>query len=370
MPNNIVIALWSHKNQWNHPIATRFLILEDRLRMTARWITALGKDLTGPFKAVFLAPEYLFTEPAAQRQPLTEAARLRIEQDLLALSRKYPEILMVPGTVFYKKPLTRDQNSAQYKFDPVTGLRDKLKTTGADRRDRLFGKAMDAMFSIPAQRTADDWRHDDWVMNGYDADGHAVPSLNQIVATLGDTTNPPKFVVKNVAYVLLAGRRIAKYDKQSDWGEALGNNPDDLAFIPGVYKQCPEIDGYRVGTEICFDHGNGMLARRNVTPLHFHFAVSDWVETSVGNMAMSAGGYFAHASTNFNAGGVWRRKLDMQCENITEDTTYWKYKNTQATMLDGYVVPLPAPIVPALPDLKSLRPLLQQHGIGGAGQNG
>lgn len=146
--------------------------------------------------------------------------------------------------------------------------------------------------------------------------------------------------------MLLGGRRIAKYDKQTDFGEAIGCSPEDLAFIPGSYKQCPEVGGYRFGMEICFDHANAMLARRNVQPLHFHLVVSDWVDSSVGNMAMSAGGYFVHASTNYAESSLWRRTLAGATEDITQDNAYWRWKSTPTTRLDGYLVPLPAPLVP------------------------
>lgn len=145
--------------------------------------------------------------------------------------------------------------------------------------------------------------------------------MNQISQSLRDIPKFPE-IAKNVAYLLLGGHRIAKIDKQEDWGEAFGCSPDQLAFVPGTFPQCADIMGYRFGMESCYDHGLGMLARRNATPLHFHFVVSDWVESSMGNMAMTAGGYFAHASTKYQQSTLWRRTMNGALEDITLNDTF------------------------------------------------
>jgi predicted amidohydrolase len=347
MPTNIVVVMWSPGHVWNISLAVRLFKLNSRLAETSHWISLNNADLitTLPFKAVFVAPEYYFTKNAAQREPLTEADRIWLETQLLALSKQYPDILIVPGTIFYQKPLVRNAGSAPNKFDPATGQRTLAKTSPADRRQRTIQSTLTYISSIPHQRDANDNRQHKWVNQGYDAGGHAVPSIGDLGRVFRDVNKNPA-IVKNAAYLLLGGRRIAKYDKQTDWAETRGSSPDDFAFIPGTFKQCPEIKGYRFGTEICYDHGNGMLARRNIAPLHFHFLVSDWVHTNVGNMAMSAGGYFVHASTNYQDSALWWRNPNGNCENISVDVRYWKYKGTQLSRLDGYVVPLPAPLVP------------------------
>ncbi|MBN9663516.1 MAG: hypothetical protein J0H49_35285 [Acidobacteria bacterium] len=346
MPQNIVIGLWSNSNRWDKPLASRLLAMEWKMATVNKWMTESAAELTKnlPFKGVFLAPEYYFTGPYTERFPMPEGERINIEEKLLGLSRKFPELLLVPGTVFYAKRLVRDAGFG-LKFDPVTGLRTKAKVTDADRRARAIQKTRAYIGNIPAQRGPNDEDLRFWAGSGYDAGGNQVPSLNQIRSTLRDDTKNP-LLAKNAAYMLLGGRRLAKFDKQTDFGEAIGMDPENLAFIPGAFKHCPEVGGYRMGMEICFDHGNAMLARRNVQPLHFHFVVSDWVESSTGNMAMSPGGYFAHASTNYMQSSLWRRRPDGSVENITVDPAYWRWKSSPTTLLDGYVVPLPAPMTP------------------------
>lgn len=351
MPHNILIVLWSHSNDWTRSIASRLLAMEAKLATAELWVTQYAAQLNSgmPFQGVFLAPEYFFTEPGNQRAPLPEDQRLEIEEKLLGLSRKFPRILLVPGTVFYRKELVRGIDSSVLKFDSVTGQRTLLKTTNPDRRARFVQKTQHFINTVPAQRDPTDRDLSAWAGSGYNASGHMVPSLNEIAGHLGDPNKQPG-VAKNSAYILLGGRRIAKYDKQSDWGEALGGAPDQLAFIPGTFQQCPQLNGYRFGMEICYDHFIGMLARRNVTPLHLHFLVSDWVYANTGNMAMSPGGYFAHASTNYLQSALWRRTPLGALEDISMDDTYWMQKSTPQTLLDGYLVPLPAPLMPPRPN--------------------
>src|SRR5262245_48993550 len=155
MPHKILIALWSHAHDWSASTNGRLKTLDHRIATVDAWITHRA-DLSGslPFKGIFLAPEYYFTEPSPTggRSPLSEKDRLRIERKLIELSNKYTKILLVPGTVFYKKPLARTADSAKKKFDPTTGQRTLVKTTDDDRRDRTQQKVRRYIATIPAQR--------------------------------------------------------------------------------------------------------------------------------------------------------------------------------------------------------------------------
>src|SRR5689334_19317157 len=184
MPHKILIALWSHAHDWDSSTNRRLSTLDHRIGTVDGWITNRAAELSAslPFKGIFLAPEYYFTEPDPNRfrSPLSEKDRLRIERKLLELSTKYPRILLVPGTIFHQKPLVRTVDSAANKFDPATGQRTLAKTTDDDRRDRSDQKVRRYISSIPAQRNPGEaWQHR-WVSNGYNAGGSQVPSLRDI----------------------------------------------------------------------------------------------------------------------------------------------------------------------------------------------
>jgi len=357
MPQNIMVFLHSEDYRqhgtWASSLAERLAVLERHLTRSQSLLRQMSGDLSTavPFKGIYLAPEYYFTAEHDKnlRWPMEEDDRVQLEPQLLGLSAKFSDILIVPGTMFYAKPLIRSQNSFQFGFDPATGTR-TLPKAANDRRLKARRKLRLHMKEVYSLRTAQDPAfYTSWEKKGYMAGKDAVPSLKAIDNSLKSNRNFP-WILRNAAYVLLGPRRLAKYDKQTDWGEALGNSPDNLAFLPGVQKQCPEVGGFRFGVEVCADHANGMLVRRHVNPLHFHFVVSDYVGTNIGNMAMSADGYFAHASTNYQETTLCLRASNGTIVEIKKDDKYRKLsEGCPGKMLDGYIVPLPPPLVPALP---------------------
>jgi hypothetical protein len=75
-----------------------------------------------------------------------------------------------------------------------------------------------------------------------------------------------------------------------------------------------------------------------------------FVGNCAGNMSRSPGGYFAHASSDKTHCSLWWRSPQGAPTDITEDPAYWKHsEGCPGSMLDGYLVPLPAPLTPPIP---------------------
>jgi predicted amidohydrolase len=299
MPDKVAIALWKYDTTGEENRAVAVGVRLQRMKQALEvFQSSVAGKITGscPFKGIFLAPEYFFcaADSRAKRKPLIESQFRVVERALMDLSKAYGRILLIPGTVFYAKSLERPSKGGDLKFGP-TGVRDTPKTSEPDRRARMQGKAIDAILSDHLW-TGNEEKQGRVIMKGMSQDGKTVPPLNAVFKTLEDATKKPQ-ILRNRAYILLDGKRIAKYDKQVDFFEAESASPDDLAFIPGTSDQCPEIGGYKFGMEICFDHANSMLARRAPPNLHFHLLVSDTISNKIPSMAMSKGGYFLHAST-------------------------------------------------------------------------
>jgi hypothetical protein len=269
------------------------------------------------FDSILAAPEYLFSDRNADgdRAPMPELERLKLEQRLLGLSREYPRMLMFPGTLFYCKDLIRP-TGAEFKFNPNTGVRDLQKTTSEDRRERYRGKLNQVLqetkdlFQNPEERVQ--------VVRQGAVRGDKKPTQSPAISSIAlalRLKNPR--IARNAAYVLLNGQRIAKYDKRADFAETRGATADDLAFIPGTIKQCPQVDGYRLGVEICYDHQLGALVRRGIIDLRFHLLLSDPSETDESAMAMMKGGFFIHACTIGSWAGVWARNTNGTIQKLT-----------------------------------------------------
>jgi predicted amidohydrolase len=298
LADKVAIALWKYDTTGEQNRAVAVGVRLQRMKQALELFqSSLSGNIRGscPFKGIFLAPEYFFcaADSRAKRKPLIESQFRAIDKALMDLSKAYGRILLIPGTVFYAKSLERPPKGGDLKFGP-TGVRDTPKTSEPDRRARMQGKAIAAMTS--GLWTGREEKEASVIMEGMSQDGKTVPPLSSVLKTLEDATKKPQ-ILRNRAYILLDGKRIAKYDKQVDFFEAESASPDDLAFIPGTSDQCPEIGGYKFGMEICFDHSNSMLARRAPPNLHFHLLVSDTVSNKIPSMAMSRGGYFLHAST-------------------------------------------------------------------------
>lgn len=341
-PTYFIAGLWTalSAETWPQSLDNRLKQLDTCLAKLSQQIGIEGVkySIDGAVQGVFLAPEYFFSEQGAKRAPLDELDYYRLEQKLCALSKKYPSILIVPGTIFYKKNLIRPADTlAKYKFNEKTGRRELEKTSSSDRRARIGFEL------LAAAKNTKQVLGETAVLVGdiRPATSHLVPSHLDLAKPLLDKTKNP-VIVRNAAYLFLNGRRYAKYDKQTDFKEALSNNPDDLMFIPGTKDQCPDVLGYKCGMEICYDHANGVLQKRAPVGLHFHFVVSDWAKIDRSHMAMAKGGYFFHASTNYDWACVFWRSDANTLENLTENKFHHVLsEKTGNCHLDLYCLPMP-----------------------------
>ena len=341
-PSGFVLSLWTcpHSLTWPKSIDARLKELDTALAKVRTQIGALAGQYAfdQAFQGIFLAPEYYFTEQNANRVPLAEMDYRTLERQLYSLSEKYPDILLVPGTIHYRKDLMRPKDAAAaFKVDPKTGKRTVPKTSEGDRRVR-FGFEL-----LKAAKNTNELLGNELILKGDDrpADSHLVPSHLDLAVALRDKSKNP-VIVRNAAFMFLNGRRVAKYDKQVDFVEANSNAPDDFMFIPGTKNQCPEVFGQKFGVEICYDHANGVLKKRAPADLRFHLVVSDWAKTSTGNMAMANGCYFLHASTNYQEVRVfWRSETGM----LFDLTVFKKYhvssEDIGGCYLDMYGLPMP-----------------------------
>jgi hypothetical protein len=272
---------------------------------------------TPPFSMIFLAPEYLFSAPRANilgAKALMEDERDIVIQNLLGLSRRIPQMLLVPGTIAYKKKVIRPE-SQKRRMDPNTGER-----TGRVKEKSRYDKAL--------------WKFDNhWAAVDY-AYSVNIPNLAntamELVAqrkqkfmnqyeefqTWGSAgwwgVDEPE-IFKNTMYVFLSGSIICKYSKQGDWFESLSDK--NAHFNPGGRPNIHILKGIRFGFEICRDHSLNVAtttiasykARNLATVLgaepQIHIVLSDEVE--IENYPMCNNGYLLHACTNEPNSGVW-----------------------------------------------------------------
>ena len=178
---------------------------------------------------VFLAPEYFFSNrrTANDRFFSHDVKRATIDR-LRTLSRTYPKLLIVPGTMLWTKALYES----------------RLVMLGRGRSQRV-------MVPNDARIQKADARIN--VAAGFGTDVNSIDwAFSRAVAT------DQRKMAQNVAYLCLNGH-ILKYQKIGNYRE-VANEADDLVFVPGSIVGRFSVGNVRYAIEVCMDHALGVLA--------------------------------------------------------------------------------------------------------------
>lgn len=334
----LVLANFSHDpSHHNRLIALRKLMDGCRDKIKDLGKTQLAEGL--PFKGMVICPEYFFADfKNNQRLPLSETKKENLHRLLLKMSAEYPDILLIPGTLFYEKSLDRP-DYAKYKMvksGKHTGEREGELKTG-DRREKVVQK-MHTALSV-ASSSGNTWGIETTYLDK-NLGGVDVLSMNAKYRALRDGTATS--FCRNRAYLLLGGTQVARYDKQYDYKESTASQPDEMIFVPGTTNQLPEIGGLKFGMEICFDHWNGALKTRGIA-VHFHIVISDWVSTTTTNFNLQNGGFFIHASTHPDETKLYWNQQNHGLRDLTDEhSVRYRYAKSPGEQIRYYVLPFPA----------------------------
>jgi len=306
MPKTMLIALWMRDTFLKQGRGTENRLV--RLKAAVEKTAAIRKGVQtrqhwAKPEVIFIAPEYLFGRPtgvdwrvpANPRDPnrdrhLDESDKDHIKRELIALSAKHPEFLIVPGTIAWSVSV-KDHPALL----PVAKNRVRLQPPGyvegpspADKLARLVS------FNSLDDRKA----------------GRAGPHLTNAEE---DRLSHARLCL-NTAFVLYGGDVRFVYSKQGDFSEVLAPCLPGIAYevaIPGDKCGVFEVEGNWYGIEICFDHFCGVLHQVPLqTPPLIHLITSASVDVDPGHCAVAPGGYVAHAAAdaeNVNRTGLWRK---------------------------------------------------------------
>jgi hypothetical protein len=307
----IFVALWS-RDTANKPfdnLGTRLWYLEKALEYAdgKYKAAAAGGGFSGTIKAIFVAPEYLFDNPrdkdadptlAHTPRAIAEESKGAIKSMIKDDSRKYPSMLIVPGTIIYRvDPTAYPLRGAEQRAKAVTSMKE-LQTAVSRKNEKVKSMAKDS----------------------------SVPTLATKIGLL-DGSGKVDYLVKNKMYGFLNGETVFSYGKRADCIEATGDVPG--VFIPGRTTGIKELHGIKFGFEVCYDHEMGVLkATANGATVDIHVVASAPVTNATANMIVRAGGFFMHAcsdATNstvlFRTTPAWKQKqTDSQKKNATYAT--------------------------------------------------
>jgi hypothetical protein len=196
---------------------------------------------------IFVAPEYYFKRTLTQRC-LTKVERDQVRTAMTNLAQSHPHLLLIPGTVTWKKPLDK-----------------KAYAKAAERLEARL--AMEASYIGKKELPKPSWPRGKAKSDG----------------------------AYNTAY-LYTGNQIMKYHKMEDVGEL---KEDDLGviFIPGDGNNVFTVSGLTIGVEICGDHEANHLKHE----VDIHIVTSASVSRKNDHVMAKNGGLFICADSTHDS---------------------------------------------------------------------
>ena len=329
----LIVALWTLNTQGmrHATVDLRWHVLkkcvEHAYELALKRLGTQHLDLSDKPFALFVAPEYLMAHPdpsgghvEGSRRHVDEVDKDTQLQRYIGLSTTCKGMLMVPGTIAWRKPLER---SGLDQFHSKPGpLQNQAKTVS--RYDKAIGSLQSYM-----ERRGWGPAYLDWPLSGNLNSGRVAPTTRQKLDALstakvvgplaraGFTAWGPddlRYLARNTAYVLLDGTVLCKYNKQGDFHEVLVGK--DTVHIPGkldgrfsVKPTNPAQRAIDFGLEICLDHAGQAVEReiKHLGKVDVHIITSAQLPTEKANVATTNTGYVVHASSNKAYTGVWSR---------------------------------------------------------------
>jgi hypothetical protein len=126
-------------------------------------------------------------------------------------------------------------------------------------------------------------------------------------------------MARNTSYVYLNGTRYLKYHKQAGCHEVLSPGGKDV-FVPGHKLGFVEIDGIKLGLEICFDHVIQRLQKTLPEKPDLHVIVSAFVEPMASQVHVKPNGYVVSAASKGEYCKVY--KFPGMIEQTTKAATF------------------------------------------------
>jgi hypothetical protein len=196
-------------------IDERMDILEQRVAKAVTYFHGQPANQGARSLTVFAAPEYLFAKDEAEHF-ITHHEKDRLLAKLAGLSKRFPSVVLFPGTIAWKKPAIRSGMFAAFR--PDRGKR------AHQRRTAL------------ATEVSDKNRFDQHRASG-----------NQY------------YLAENTCFVMHAGKTVLKYHKRNNGGETnRASDGDDVFWVPGPRDSLFSVDGLDFGLQICAEMGSDL----------------------------------------------------------------------------------------------------------------
>lgn len=306
---------------------------------------------------LFLAPEYLFTGDLSKHF-MSEHQYYGLLFGLKYLSSKYPDIVIVPGSIGWFKnstpsKLCSEEDDGKPIHNPLQKLKKGAEDINRPTRDHAYFvqnilgfKPAPELLSSLESKLKTEWSDDQKLITAlcvncnFDA-SERLSYIRQLELRFKSFMDEYKGndlknckLAFNTAIVLQHGKVVHSYNKIAESiedpiepelsdgdasskvseSEVLVDIPTDndtLFFCPGTKSPFFNIDGVSFGLEICADHTFSTLRTATIKQAKkiadIHLLTSEWVDNFYGSVA---GRYLVHASTRKEYHGVFTKQKE------------------------------------------------------------
>lgn len=263
----------------------------------AAWTAIKQKMHADPkpfYQYVFVAPEYYFSNQRHQNDRFySKDVKQFIVSRLSALAKKYDKLLIIPGTVLWKKaaydeivpgPLTIGTRVAPVKVQSAKSTaRVQSALTRIANANALFG----------TENNAGGWSHAGQFGRD-EGDGSNEANFDMPRYYLQRAKDLNTQIAQNVAYIY-KGDVVLKYHKAGNYKEVYGEQ-SNIVFAPGNISGIFKVGTVTYGIEICRDHYQQVLAKAGQN-VNIQIIISSYIDNDAGVVALQNGGVLIHSST-------------------------------------------------------------------------
>ena len=267
---NLHVTIWQVNTR-----ATQYLDLHTRLAYLYKTVDQAYAYLRNTpaskhrVRGVFVAPEYYFAAHSAgghhelsENRYLTADEVNDINASLACLSQIYPGLLLIPGTVLWKKPVG-ENTSIENKSTVVNPEIHHIYSSYDPATLKLLSQTLGELFDAETQEAL---QRCDAIKSTETIDCHSVQAY-------------------------LNGKHVYQSDRCDDLDNTINTAP--------ILNSSPvfEVDGLRFGIEIFLDHAYNALK----TPVDVHIILSNCVRRQQGK-----GKYVIYVSSRAEESGAWK----------------------------------------------------------------
>ena len=243
------------------------------------------------YQSVFIAPEYFFSNQRHSNDRFfSQDVKRVIVARLSALAKQYPKLLIVPGTILWKKKAYQSEMKIGQRTPPQQTAKSVARVT------KTLNRITTANTQFGTERNNPGWSHAGQFGRNpaaYDTD-HNEDNFDMPDYYLQHADQLKTEIAQNVAYIF-KDDVVLKYQKPGNYKE-VENEQTNIVFAPGNISGLFKVGNVAYGMEICMDHALGVLASAN-QEVNIQIIISSWTTNRAGKTVLSDGGVLLHSST-------------------------------------------------------------------------